>query len=285
MYMAYQSATQRDQSKIMRFISDKSRERKEKWDKIWGFTAILLWLSFMAGMVCLLLWDQEFFIAFRNDNFLGRTIDRAFQEDEVIPRYRIFFILMTFIYPICACFCKGIVENKKALVIVGVVILVGIVTIVLLDFAQVVNTYYAGNASDYFTAVFQVELFKVGDVIKATKAFLAMEGMPEAVKMNFYSIANSGIFLLSIPSIISYQLEYKKRVKIFGKKLRISSLYCSMALGAFLGVAFRNAIGFGVSTTGSLTKLIKMASEAINSKKYEKKAKKYSNMPFDMYDE
>jgi hypothetical protein len=79
--------------------------------------------------------------------------------------------------------------------------------------------------------------------------------------------------LLSIPAVISYQKEYNKRVKLFGKKLRISTLYISMALGALLSVIFSNAIGLGVSTTGVATKFVNMLRDTLKSKKYERQSK------------
>ena len=90
--------------------------------------------------------------------------------------------------------------------------------------------------------------------------------------MNFYSFCSCATFLLSIPPVISYQKEYNKRVKLFGKKLRVSTLYLSMALGAILGVVFRNAVGLGVSTTAVATKFVNMLRDTLQSKKYEKSA-------------
>jgi hypothetical protein len=261
------------QSKIMNFISRKARARKEKWDKIWGFAAILLWLTFMAGMVILLLWNQEFFVSFRDSNFLGRTISKLFKKEDVIPRYRIFFILITFIYPVCASIGKGMVDDNKFLIFVGAVIAIGVSVVVTIDFVGVVKTYYNGNVGDYFNAVLQLNVLKEDGFKSSFNAFLAMEGMPEAVKMNFYSFCSCATFLLSIPAVISYQKEYNKRVKLFGKKLRISTLYISMALGALLSVIFSNAIGLGVSTTGVATKFVNMLRDTLKSKKYERQSK------------
>ena len=260
------------QSKLMKFISNKARARKERWDRIFGFFAILLWLTFMAGMVILLLWDQEFFVSFRDSNFIGRFIDKLFKKEEVIPRYRIFFILLTFIYPVCASLGKGMVDDNKFLVAVGAIIALGVSVVVTIDFIGVVKTYYAGNVGDYFNAVLQVQTFKEEGFKSAFDAFLAMKGMPDAVKMNFYSFCSCATFLLSIPPVITYQREYNKRVKLFGKKLRISTLYISMALGALLSVVFVNAIGLGVSTTGVATKFVNMLRDTLKSKKYERES-------------
>lgn len=266
------SVSQRKQNKVMKYISNKARARKERWDKIWGFIAIIVWLSFMAGMVMLLLWEQQFFVSFRKSNFIGKFVGKIVKQEEVIPRYKVFFILLTFIYPICASFSKGVVDNKKSLIVVAVVIALGVSVAVTLDFVNVVKNYYAGNVGDYFNAVLQLDSFKNDGFKTAIGNFLAMEGMPEAVKINFYSFCSCATLLLSVPAVISYQKSYNQRTKLFGKKLRVSTLYLSMAIGALFGVALRNAVGLGVSTTSVATKMVRMLRDRIQSKKQEKNA-------------